>query len=349
MSPRGVGLAFVSALLFGLATPASKLLLERLGPLQLAGLLYLGAALGMAVPALRDPRGFVGLDVRNGGRLAGAVILGGVAGPVLLLFGLEMSSAGSVSLLLNFELAGTALVGVFLFREHLAAPAWVGIAGIAVAGLLVSREGGWPGAVSAVLVVAACLCWAFDNHFTALIDGTTPAHTTFVKGLVAGAVTLAAGLAMETWRAGPAVVTAALAVGILSYGASIVLYIVSAQEIGATRAQAVFAAAPFLGAGLSLVVLGEAFGLLQVAAVVVLIPSVALVLLGQHSHEHVHEAIDHVHSHRHDDGHHDHVHPGLPAWVRHSHWHHHEPLRHTHPHWPDLHHRHRHREGETTT
>ncbi|MEE2777877.1 MAG: DMT family transporter [Acidobacteriota bacterium] len=154
---RGIGLALASAVLFALSTPASKLLLEYFGPLQLAGLLYLGAALGMAIPAFRDRAGFVSLDRRNASRLTGAVVFGGVVGPVLLLFGLEMSTAGSVSLLLNFELVGTALVGVMLFREHLGGRAWLGVAGIIAAGVVISRDGGWPGALSALLVAGpAC-------------------------------------------------------------------------------------------------------------------------------------------------------------------------------------------------
>ncbi|MEE2777878.1 MAG: EamA family transporter [Acidobacteriota bacterium] len=191
----------------------------------------------------------------------------------------------------------------------------------------------------------ACLSSAFDNHLTALIDGTTATHTTFVKGAVAGGATLAAGLGLEPWQAGAVPIAAALGVGVLAYGVSIVLYIVSAQDVGATRAQAVFAAAPFLGAGLAFVFLGEPVGVAHGIAVVLLVPSVAAVLMSQHEHLHVHEGLDHVHSHRHDDGHHNHVHPGLPAWVRHTHWHHHEPMRHPHPHAPDLHHRHSHTHG----
>ena len=89
----GVALALVSAILFGASTPASKLLLGSLGPFQLAGLLYLGAALGMAFPLERERRRVAPsrLDARNLRRLAGAVVFGGVIGPVLLLFGLELS------------------------------------------------------------------------------------------------------------------------------------------------------------------------------------------------------------------------------------------------------------------
>src|SRR5690606_20863010 len=143
-------------------------------------------------------------------------------------------------------------------------------------------------------------------HLTALIDGITPARSTLVKGAVAGATNLAIGLAAAPFVAPPAAVVAALAVGALSYGASIALYIRAAHELGATRAQAVCASAPFLGAALSYVWLGEPLGLAHGAAAGLLLASVALLSLGQHAHLHEHDEIEHVHSHRHDDGHHFH-------------------------------------------
>jgi drug/metabolite transporter (DMT)-like permease len=340
----GVALALLSAILFGASTPASKLLLGSLGPFQLAGLLYLGAALGMALPLWRERRDQapVRLDARNRGRLAGAVIFGGVLGPVLLLFGLRLSSAASVSLWLNLEMAATAVLGVALFREHLGRLGWAGVVGVVVAGAVVSVGGGWPGWVAGGLVAAACLCWGLDNHLTALIDGITPARSTFWKGLVAGATNLGIGIVVEPTVWGGVALAGALIVGALSYGASIALYITSAQQIGATRAQAVFASAPFIGAGLSFAVLGEAISAAHVVGGILLAGSVAVLLRSQHEHEHVHEPLEHIHAHRHDDGHHQHEHSGLPAATRHVHRHRHERMVHAHPHWPDLHHRHSH-------
>jgi drug/metabolite transporter (DMT)-like permease len=343
----GVALALLSAVLFGASTPASKLLLGSLGPFQLAGLLYLGAALGMALPLWRERRDQrpARLDARNRRRLAGAVVFGGVVGPVLLLFGLRLSSAGSVSLWLNLEMAATAVLGVALFREHLGGLGWAGVVGVVVAGMVVSVGGGWPGWAAAGLVALACLCWGLDNHLTALIDGITPARSTFWKGLVAGATNLGIGVVVEPLEWGGVALAAALIVGALSYGASIALYITSAHQIGATRAQAVFASAPFIGAGLSFGLLGEVMSAAHVIGAVLLAGSVAALLLSRHEHEHVHEPLEHVHAHRHDDGHHQHEHVGLPAEMRHVHRHRHERMVHAHPHWPDLHHRHPHDEG----
>lgn len=340
----GFVLAAVSAVLFGASTPASKLLLEQLTPFQLAGLLYLGAALGVAPLAYREParRRVLQLDRANRGRLAGAVVLGGIVGPVLLLLGLRLAHAGSVSLLLNLEMAATAALGVWVFREHLGRLGWLGVGGTLAAGVLISFAEGGPGLAAGLLVAAACLCWGIDNQLTALIDGLSPARSTLWKGTIAGATNLGLGLGLAPLHAGPGVVLAALVVGALAYGASIALYIASAQQLGATRAQAVFATAPFVGAGLAFGLLDEPFAVAHLLGAGLLIVSVTLLFFSQHTHTHVHEPLEHIHSHCHDDGHHSHPHGGLPPSTRHTHWHRHERHEHAHPHWPDLHHRHRH-------
>jgi drug/metabolite transporter (DMT)-like permease len=347
---QGIAQAWLAAALFGASTPASKLLLGELSPLPLAGLLYLGAALGMVVPLARE-RARVApapIDRANRLRLAGAVVLGGIAGPVLLLEGLRRAPAGSTALLLNLEMAATAALGAWCFREPLGRAGWLGAAGVVAAGAIVSGGGGWPGVASALWIAAACACWAIDNHLTARIDGVTPARSTFVKGAVAGTVNLALGLAAAPVAASAPVFAAALAVGAASYGASVALYIGAAQQLGATRAQGVFASAPFLGAGLAWLALGEPIEAAQIAGAALLAASVALLLRSRHGHEHVHAAREHVHAHRHDDGHHDHPHPELDPAAVHTHWHRHASVRHAHPHWPDLHHRHRHRHSRET-
>ena len=358
--PGPIAIALLSAALFGAAAPISKWLLEALTPLQLAGLLYLGAAIGVAPSVLRSrtrplPRG-------GGGRrlLLGAIGLGGVLGPVLLLLGLSLASAASVALWLNLELAATAALGALVFHDRLGVLGWLGAAIAIAAGCALSLDEGPAGVRAGLLVAAACLCWAFDNHWTARLDALPATATTFWKGAAAGATNLALGLALAPFAAPPSAVAAALAAGALCYGASIALYVTAAHALGATRAQVLFASAPLFGVGLASLWLGEPLSGAQLAAAAVLALSAALVLRDRHGHLHVHEAIAHVHWHRHDDGHHLHTHPpaecapahgpdecarahapGLEAEA-HSHWHVHESLQHAHAHWPDLHHRHRH-------
>jgi drug/metabolite transporter (DMT)-like permease len=338
-----LAVALLAAALFGAATPASKWLLGALTPLQLAGLLYLGAALGVAPALLRARSLALPRDRTGRRRLLGAVVLGGGLGPVLLLLGLGLASAASVALWLNLELAATALLGALLFHDRLGALGWLG-AGVAVgASALLSSGEGAIGFAAGALVAAACVCWAFDNHWTALIDGVPAVVTTFWKGTAAGLVNLALGAGLAPFDASALSIGAALATGALCYGASIVLYVTAAQALGATRAQVAFASAPLFGVGLAALWLGEPLSLFQLVAAAALVLSVGLVLRDHHGHSHTHDAIRHVHWHRHDDGHHLHAHPDPPP--AHAHWHTHESLCHAHAHWPDLHHRHRHKGG----
>ncbi len=151
----------ISAVLFGAATPASKLLLEGFTPYLLAGLLYLGAALAVAAGALRQ--GGLALprrsDRRNRYRLLGAVLSGGVLGPLALLLGLSLAQASSVSLWLNLELAATAVLGVVLFRDHLTRVGWAGVASALLGSLVLAWGPIATGLVPAAQVLLACICW----------------------------------------------------------------------------------------------------------------------------------------------------------------------------------------------
>jgi drug/metabolite transporter (DMT)-like permease len=340
---RPLALAVLAAALFGAGVPASKSLLAGLTPFQLAGLLYLGAALGVAPAAVRSG-GLRLPSARDRGRLrlAGAVAAGGVCGPLLLLFGLRLAGAASVSLWLSFEIAATALVGVLFFRDRIGVRGAAGVlCALAGAALLGAREGA-SGIAAGGLVLAACACWGLDNQLTALIDSIRPSQIAFWKGLVAGAVNLAIGLASAPLAVSAAQIAAAIGVGTLAYGASIALLISASQSLGATRAQSVFASAPFFGAGFAMLFLGEPLGAAHLAAALSFAAGAALLSLDQHAHSHAHPAHEHEHAHRHDDGHHDHPHPDLPRSLWHTHRHRHEPSVHRHPHWPDLHHRHEH-------
>lgn len=341
---RPLILALIAAALFGAATPASKALLSGLSPFQLAGLLYLGAALAMAPGAWRGGRvRFPGQgDSRNRLLLLGAIASGGIVGPILLLAGLRLAAAASVSLWLSFEVAATAVLGVLFFRDHLGWTGWAGVASTFAGVLLLSLAGGTAGLAAGSLLLLACLAWGLDNHLTALIDGITPSESTFWKGLVAGGVNLAIGLALHPVTTHVALVGGALLVGAFAYGVSITLYITSAQELGSTRAQVAFQSAPFFGVVLSALCLGEPVTAYHLGAGALSAAGVGFLALESHSHAHEHQLVVHEHTHSHHDGHHGHEHSEPLTTQRHSHRHSHATMTHSHPHWPDLHHRHRH-------
>jgi len=331
----------LAAVLFGAATPLSKVLLRTVAPAQLAGLLYLGAAAGLLPVVVWQRRRNRRVGRRGVIRLAGAIAFGGVVGPLLLLLGLQLASATSVSLWLNLELVATAVLGQLFFREHLGRLGWVGVTGAALAGIILAGAEAGSGGIAAVLVTLACVCWGLDNHLTALIDEMSATQATFWKCGVAGTVNLLLGVATQPFAASSAVTAMAVVVGAFSYGASIVLYVSSAQQLGATRAQLLFATAPFFGLALSAGLLPEPVTGAHLVAAALMVASIGVVFAARHAHPHAHAALAHTHLHRHDDG--DHTHdPAEAVSLVHAHWHEHGPVAHAHPHWPDLHHRHSH-------
>jgi drug/metabolite transporter (DMT)-like permease len=98
----GVAFALVAAALFGASTPFAKLLLgEGVSPVLLAGLLYLGSGCGLALWWLARSRrrsGEASLKRADLPWLAGAIGLGGVLSPVLLMLGLAATPASTASL-----------------------------------------------------------------------------------------------------------------------------------------------------------------------------------------------------------------------------------------------------------
>ncbi len=336
--------AFIAAMLFGAAAPLSKPLLSFLSDFQLAGLLYLGAALGV-LPIIFREGGLSSLrriPKRDILRLSGAVLLGGILGPILLLAGLRLASAGSVSLWLNLEMVATAIIGFFFFKDHLSAKGWLASLGALAAASILAWQGGIAGFKAGGLIALACICWGVDNHLTALIDGISPAQSTFWKGLFAGSVNLALGTMAAPLIASPLQILAGLGLGALSYGLSILLYIRAAQQLGATRSQLIFSSAPYFGLFLSLL-LGEPLSIYQLFSLGLFLMSMILLFRETHSHLHHHETQVHLHRHSHADLHHNHDHADdMPDVKWHNHKHNHEKTTHSHSHWPDLHHRHEH-------
>lgn len=191
-------------------------------------------------------------------------------------------------------------------------------------------------------MLGACLCWGIDNNLTRAVAHNDPVWLAAVKGAVAGPVNLTLALVLGAQLPDGPAVGGAAAVGALSYGVSLVLFISALASLGSARAGAYFAVAPFFGAILALA-FGEPFTWTLAAAAALMGAGITLHLTEHHDHEHAHPAVTHDHWHNHDDGHHSHTHdPALAAALRHSHEHTHPAIEHTHPHYPDADHRHDH-------
>jgi drug/metabolite transporter (DMT)-like permease len=340
----------IAAILFGVSAPLAKLLLGEVEPIPLAGLLYIGSGLGLLIVKLfqRINKQRVNSEAQIKKLdylwLAGAVLAGGVAAPVTLLFSLRITPAATASLLLCFEGVATTLIAFFAFKESISRRAWWAIALITLAIVLLSLNSNaeWGVSFGALGIIAACVLWGIDNNFTRNISAKDPLIIVTIKGLAAGGFSL--GMAMVLGNKLPPweVILAALGLGCLSYGVSIVLFIHALRGLGAARTSALFSTAPLAGMILSLLIFRDLPSWLFLVALPLMLIGIILLVNEVHEHRHIHEMIVHEHSHVHDDEHHQHDHNGVIA-QKHSHFHQHDGLIHAHDHMPDLHHRHDHR------
>lgn len=337
----GVQAGIGAAVLFGAGTPLAKILLGTVSPWLLAGLLYVGSGAGLGLYRLVTRQGRVRLARHEVLPLIGAIGLGGVLGPVLLMFGLANMPATGASLLLNAEGVFTALLAWFVFRENVDRRIALGMAAIVAGAVVLSVPTGaelgsvWP----SLAILGACLCWGIDNNLTRKISLTDATWLAAVKGGVAGPVNLLIAFLLGAQLPAVGSIAAAMVVGFFAYGVSLVLFIVAMRHVGTARAGAYLSIAPFFGAVLAL-----AFGAVVSAALVIAAALMAfgvwLHLTERHEHGHTHEVLTHDHWHVHDEHHgHDHSEP-VAAGTGHRHGHTHEPITHSHEHFPDIHHRH---------
>ena len=346
-----IAAALAAAALFGASTPLAKQLLRDVPPILLAGLLYLGSGIGLILIRLIRDRGWrMPSMTRNEWLwLLLAIGLGGVLGPLALMMGLVRTQASTASLLLNLEAVLTALLAWIVFRENTDRRVVLGMA-LIVAGAVALA---WPGTSTAaglgwgaMLIAGACLCWALDNNFTRKVATSDALFIAGIKGASAGIVNTGVALLLGARMPSASAIGEAMAVGLLGYGASLVLFVLALRGLGAARTGAYFSTAPFMGAAIAILVFDDHASFVFWLAAALMAGGVWLHLTERHEHLHTHAPLMHTHSHVHD-AHHQHAHDfDWDGHEPHTHPHNHAPLTHGHPHYPDIHHQHGHDTGQ---
>ena len=311
--------AFMAAVFYAINIPFSKLLLVHMGPTFMAGFLYLGAGVGIGVMSL-----FHAKDTKQAERLAkkdlpyvlGMIALD-VAAPIFLMIGISESTSSSASLLGNFEIVATTVIALFLFKEVVSKRLWAAILCITVASAMLSLDGteGLRFSAGSLLVLGATLCWGLENNCTRQISSKSTYEIVMLKGFFSGGFSLVIACLMRERITGLKWVFATMLLGFVAYGLSIFFYVRAQNTLGAAKTSAYYATAPFVGAGISFLILGERATLLYFVAFVVMVLGTVLVvrdtLVRHHLHEH-----EHLVTHTHDGTTHTHV-------IRHSHEHDH--------------------------
>ena len=260
---RGIFLAVLAAALYAVNAPFSKLLLTYMPSTLMAGVLYLGAGIGMLAIALtRKISGRARTEekiTRSDLPYTLAMIFLDIAAPIFLLLGLSRTTAANASLLNNFEIVATALIALAVFGERISARLWMGIGFVTASCVLLSFEGtaGMDFSIGSLFVLLACICWGIENNCTRRLSSKDPLEIVLLKGIFSGMGSVVIGHCVgerfTVWWS----VIAVLAVGFVAYGLSIFFYVYAQRLLGAARTSAYYAIAPFIGTALSLLIFRE--------------------------------------------------------------------------------------------
>lgn len=271
---KAIRYAILAALLYAVSTPFSKILMEKIPPAFLAGLLYLGAGLGMIflIPhtKFRDNKAehFTHSDIPY---LIAMIILDIIA-PILLMISINKSSAETVSLLNNFEIAATSVIALVIFKERISGKLWIGIILITLASILLSLTdiSSFAFSIYSLLAIIACICWGFENNCTRKLSHSDPVKIVIVKGLGSGTGALIVAVLSGNSLSFTPYILLALILGFVAYGLSIFFYIRAQRYIGAAKTSAFYALAPFISAFLSLVVFPKIPNLFFISAFILM-------------------------------------------------------------------------------
>ncbi len=280
---KPVVFAILAAVLYALMTPVAKLLQISAGPVAQAGLLYLGAGVGMTViyiiqgkTGIKNQRPSVG---REDLKFVLAMIILDMLAPIFLLLGLSMSTPESVSLLNNFEIVATTVLAVMLFRERVEKRLLAAIILITISCVLLSLNGtaSLQFSTGSLFVLLACVCWGFENNCTSSLSEKDTRQIVMLKGFGSGGATLLLSMIIHEGPVSPVSVCLIMLLGFLAIGLSVYFYVLAQSEIGAARTSACYAVSPFVGVLLSLIIFHQLPGRLFWAALLIMAAGVYLV------------------------------------------------------------------------
>lgn len=260
---RAVGFAVSAAALYALSSPFSKILLSDVSPMMLAAFLYIGAGIGIGILSLIRRKVGKGDNeqplTRKELPYTIAMVLLDIAAPILLMFGLSMTTAANAALLNNFEIAATAVIALAVFKEKITRRLWLAIVLVTAASIMLSFEdmSSLEFSGGSLLVLAACVCWGLENNCTRMLSGKNPLEIVIIKGIFSGMGALM--LAFISGESIPDLTSCiiVMALGFAAYGLSIMLYIYAQRQLGAAKTSAYYAAAPFIGTILALIIFRE--------------------------------------------------------------------------------------------
>lgn len=312
---KSIAYALLAAAFYAVNVPLSKLLLRHIDPTAMAAFLYLGAGIGVGAMSVGRNKGerLTGKDMPF---VIGMIALD-IAAPIFLMLGISLGSSSNASLLGNFEIVATTVIALLMFKETVSIRLWGAVALITLSSVLLSLEdtAGFRFSYGSLFVLAATVCWGFENNCTRNISTKSTYEIVVLKGIFSGLGALAVAFIKQERIPEVRYIALALLLGFVAYGLSIFLYVRAQSVLGAAKTSAYYAVSPFIGALLSFLLLHEALTGMYLAALAAMAAGTVLVvtdtLVRKHTHPH-----RHTFTHTHNGTTHSHI-------VSHSHGHSH--------------------------
>ena len=267
-------MAILAAALYAANAPLSKLLLSEASPEMMAGLLYLGAGLGMGLLHFARGRRMTEKPLtRKDLPYTIAMVALDIAAPILMMTGLEKATAANASLLNNFEIVATSLIALVVFKERISGILWGSIVLIVISSALLSFNdlSAFDFSVGSLFVLLACICWGMENNCTRMISEKNPEEIVIIKGLGSGTGALIVALLTSSNFPPFHTIPLILLLGFASYGLSVFFYVYAQRYLGAARTSAYYALSPFIGALLSFLILSEKLSETYIVATIIMI------------------------------------------------------------------------------
>lgn len=272
--------------LFGSVFTVAKVPLESIDPLALSAVIYIVSGLSLIPFARASFR----LDRRELYYMALITVFGAVGAPILLLHGLQQTSASDASILTNGEVLFTIILSSVFFGERPHGRAGLIAVALVIVGLfMATTDMEFSDTIIAfnagnVMILASMFLWAIDNNLSRKLttfSAISPAKIAMIKSLAGGLVILAITAAAGKWGALEQIdatlwlVIVGLAVA--GFGGALLFFLEGIKRIGTIKTMSVFSTTPIFGIAIAALALGESISAFQVVATCLIIFGILLV------------------------------------------------------------------------
>ena len=277
--------AVVSAVLFGASSTLNKIALENVNPTVIAGMIYFVAGgllfivhltplCNKILAKLDSPDTETTITKKDYRTLAFVILCGSIIAPLLLLNGLNQTTAINSSLLLNAEALFTVVIAFVFLNERCLRNEYFGILLLLIGVVFVTTSGAFQNLTLAenflgnLLILGACFFWGVDNNLSKFLSKKRDIiMVTGLKCFIGGSALLAMSFLLGfSFSIALTSIPYVLFVGAFSIAFSILFFLFALRKIGSMRTGVISSLSSLFGAVLAFVVLREAFTVVQLIA-----------------------------------------------------------------------------------